>query len=133
MKISRVLAEVFVLAILFASLLDVGAGYGGRRRAYNYYPPDTAPPQLPPDQTDPSRPAQPKQPKPPAEKQEKFKDVPLNTTFYFAVDHNKTFPRIKISDTTARNVKDGKVSAVPAATLVVVGSETHKTVATPKK
>ena len=57
----------------------------------------------------------------------------MNTTFYFAADRNKSFPRIKISDTTARNTKDGKVSVVSPAMLVVVGSETNKTVTSPKK
>ena len=133
MKFHSLFRHVLVLAVVWSALTQAEAGYGGRRRANNYYPADPVPPQLPPDQTDLSRPARPSQSKQPAEKQQPFKDVPVNTTFYFAVDRNQFFPRIKISDSNARGVKDGKVSAVPPATLVVVGSETNKTVATPKK
>jgi hypothetical protein len=114
-----------MLAVIFVTL-EVEAGYGGRRRAYNYYPPDSSVPKPPADQNNPARPAQPNQPKQPAEKQEPFKEVPVNSTFYFAADRNKSFPRIKISETTARSVKDGKVSQVPPATVVVVGIETNK-------
>ena len=133
MKFHSLFRRVLVLAVVWSALTQAEAGYGGRRRANNYYPPDTAPPQLPPDQTDLSRPARPSQSKPPAEKQQPFKDVPVNTTFYFAADRNKFFPRIKISDSTARGVKDGKVSQVPSATLVMVGSQTNKVAASPKK
>jgi hypothetical protein len=126
---------LLVLAFVLSVPTEAEAGYG-RRRAYNYYPPDSSLPQPPADQNQnsPARPAQPKQP---AEKQEPFKEVPVNSTFYFTADRNKSFPRIKISDTTARSVKDGKVSQVPPATVVVVGSETNKVAdkaaANPKK
>src|SRR6266567_4518259 len=41
----------------------------------------------------------------PEEKPVKFKDIPLNTEFYFLADKTrKLFPRIKISNTAARTV-----------------------------
>jgi hypothetical protein len=134
MKLHLLFRSALTLVVVLLSLTEAEAGYG-RRRAYNYYPPDSSLPQPPADQNqnNPSRPTQPNQPKQPAEKQEQFKEVPVNSTFYFVADRNKSFPRIKISDTTARSVKDGKVSQVPAATVVVVGSETNKAVASPKK
>ena len=133
MKHHLLFRSVFALVVVLLSLTEAEAGYG-RRRPYNYYPPDSSSPQSPADQNNPSRPNQPKQP---AEKQEQFKEVPVNSTFYFVADRNKSFPRIKISDTTARSVKDGKVSQVPPATVVVVGIETNKVAdtvtANPKK
>ena len=61
----------------------------------------------------------------PEEKPVKFKDLPLNTEFYFLVDKDrKIFPRIKISDTSARTVPtpgspNVTTSPVPADTQVI--------------
>jgi hypothetical protein len=66
-------------------------------------------------------------PKPaePQEKTVKFKDLPLNTEFYFLADkERKLFPRIKISETSARTVPTAgnpnvTTSPVPAETQVI--------------
>jgi hypothetical protein len=61
----------------------------------------------------------------PQEKPVKFKELPLNTEFYFLADKDhKLFPRIKISDTSARTVPtpgnpNATTSPVPADTQVI--------------
>lgn len=61
----------------------------------------------------------------PADKPVKFKDLALNTEFYFLADkERKLFPRIKISDTSARTVPSPgnpnvTTSPVPADTQVI--------------
>ena len=61
----------------------------------------------------------------PEEKPVKFKDLPLKTEFYFLADKDrKLFPRIKISDTSARTVPtpgnpNVTTSPVPADTQVI--------------
>jgi hypothetical protein len=66
-------------------------------------------------------------PKPaePADKPVRFKDLPLNSEFYFLADkERKLFPRIKISETSARTVPtpgspNVTTSPVPAETQVI--------------
>src|SRR6266487_1989963 len=64
-------------------------------------------------------------PSEPADKPVKFKDLALNTEFYFLADKDhKLFPRIKISDTSARTVPtpgnpNVTTSPVPADTQVI--------------
>ena len=61
----------------------------------------------------------------PQENPVKFKDLPLKTEFYFLADKDrKLFPRIKISDTSARTVPtpgnpNVTTSPVPADTQVI--------------
>src|SRR5262245_17510841 len=71
------------------------------------------------NQTNRAKPAE------PAEKPVKFKDLPLNSEFYFLADkERKLFPRIKISSTSAKSVPTAAspnvtTSPVPAETLVI--------------
>ena len=44
---------------------------------------------------------------PPAPTQPKFKEVAVNSQFYFQVDTNRVYAWTKISDTTAKNEKNG--------------------------
>jgi hypothetical protein len=48
----------------------------------------------------------------------KFKDVAVNTQFYFAVDTNRTYAWMKISATTATNIQNGAVQVIHAETPV---------------
>lgn len=110
----KAICYFLMLTVLFAMLgvaVDANAQYGRRR---NYYAPAPAP------STNKNQPAPPKTP---VEKPEPFKDVKVNSTFFFVADKKKSFPRIKISETIARSVKDGQMSAVPAASLVVVENQ----------
>lgn len=68
----------------------------------------------------------------PPEKPVKFKDLPLNAEFYFLADKDhKLFPRIKISDTTARTVPTAAApnvttNPVPVETLVIAKKASPK-------
>ena len=57
-----------------------------------------------------SPPATPKAPEKPA--QPKFKDVALNTQFYFLSDTNRAHAWTKISATAAKNVKTGTAQTI---------------------
>lgn len=63
-----------------------------------------------------NRPANPQQPaKPP---QPKFKDVPVNSQFYFLADTNRTYSWTKISATTATNSVNGVVQLINSETPI---------------
>lgn len=59
-------------------------------------------------------------PKPPAAApaQPKFKDVTVNSQFYFLADTNRAFAWTKTSDTTARNTKNGAAQVINVETPV---------------
>src|SRR6266700_713569 len=44
--------------------------------------------------------------------QPKFKDLPVNSQFYFLSDTNRAFTWTKVSSTTATNVKNGIVQTI---------------------
>ena len=60
-----------------------------------------------------NRPGQPAKPQPP-----KFKELPLNTPFYFASDTNHAFSWMKVSSMTASNTKNGVVATISGETLI---------------
>jgi hypothetical protein len=62
-------------------------------------------------------PAAPGQPANPPAKP-KFKDVPLNTQFYFLSDTNRTYAWSKISATTAKNTVNGVTQTINAETPI---------------
>jgi hypothetical protein len=62
-------------------------------------------------------PGAPRQP-PAAPAQPKFKDVPVNSQFYFLTDTNRAFAWTKTSDTTAKNTKNGVSQAIHGETPV---------------
>jgi len=63
------------------------------------------------------QPSTPKQ-TPAAPQQPKFKDVTVNSQFYFLADTNRAFAWIKTSDTTAKNTKTGAAQAINVETPV---------------
>jgi len=67
-----------------------------------------------PGGANPAGPGQPAQP--PAKP--KFKDVPLNTQFYFLSDTNRAYAWSKISATTAKNTVNGITQAINAETPI---------------
>ena len=107
------------LALGVLAVLLVEPAQAGSRYRYVQYrvPPRQAPPAG--NQTNRAKPAAPQ------EKPVKFKDLPLKTEFYFLADKDrKLFPRIKISDTSARTVPtpgnpNVTTSPVPAETQVI--------------
>ena len=110
-------SALWVLAVLLVEPAQAGSRY---RYAQYRVPPRHAPPAG--NQTNQTNRAKPAAPQ---EKPVKFKDLPLNTEFYFLVDKDrKIFPRIKISDTSARTVPtpgnpNVTTSPVPADTQVI--------------
>jgi hypothetical protein len=115
-RISSALA-LWVLAVLLAEPGQAEVRY---RYAQYRVPRRHAPP--PANQTN-----QTNRPKPaePADTPVKFKDLALNTEFYFLADKDrKLFPRIKISETSARSLPTPgnpnlTTSPVPADTQVI--------------
>ena len=61
-----------------------------------------------PGKTEPAKPQQPK-----------FKDLPVNTGFYFVSDTNRTFLWNKTSTTQAKNSKNGVVQTIHGETPIV--------------
>jgi hypothetical protein len=107
------------LALGVLAVLLVEPAQAGSRYRYVQYrvPPRHSPPAG--NQTNQTNRAKPE------EKPVKFKDLPLKTEFYFLADKDrKLFPRIKISDTSARTVPtpgnpNVTTSPVPADTQVI--------------
>src|SRR3989442_12966747 len=110
------------LALWVLAVLLVEPAQAGSRDRYVQYrvPPRHAPPAG--NQTNQANRAKPGAPQ---ENPVKFKDLPLKTEFYFLADKDrKLFPRIKISDTSARTVPtpgnpNVTTSPVPADTQVI--------------
>ena len=66
----------------------------------------------------PNPPATPSSPASPATAAPKFKDLSVNSQFYFLSDTNRVYPWTKVSDTTAKNTKNGVTAPVGAETPV---------------
>ena len=96
--------------------LSAHAQYKGPR---DYFPKNNPAP--PAGGGKPSAPNAPKAPdkQPPAVAQQpKFKDLPLNTQFYFLADTNHAYPWTKITASTAKNTKNGLTQSVSAEMLI---------------
>src|SRR6266699_5195449 len=108
---------LWVLAVLLVEPAQAASRY---RYAQYRVPRRHAPPAAgQTNQTNRAKPAE------PADKPVKFKDLALNTEFYFLADKDhKLFPRIKISDASARTVPtpgspNVTTSPVPAESPVI--------------
>ena len=62
----------------------------------------------------PGQPGKPATPAPAVPPQPKFKDLPVNTGFFFLSDTNRAYAWTKISDTTAKNTKNGITQTINA-------------------
>ena len=108
--------SVLTLSVLVPLLVNPAQAASHYRYA-QYRVPRHAPPAG--NQTNQTKPAEPQ------EKPVKFKDLPLHAEFYFLADkEKKLFPRIKISETSARTVPTAgnpnvTASPVPAETQVI--------------
>jgi hypothetical protein len=119
MKIIQVASGVALLAIgaLGAETSQVAVRYRYvQYRMPRHHPPPAA---VQTNQANRAKPAEPQ------DKPVKFRELPLNAEFYFVVDKDrKLFPRIKISETSARTVPtpgspNVTTSPVPGETLVI--------------
>src|SRR5205809_4361456 len=121
MKTRSILLTLVLLMTAGVLLQTAHAQWSYRRVQYRYNNPRPAPPT-----NQVGKPTQ------PAEKPVKFKDLPLNSEFYFLADKDrKLFPRIKISNTAAKNVPTRgtptvSTNAVPGDTLVIMKKEEPK-------
>ncbi len=123
-----VFIRILLAAVAMISAPRLSAQY---RPRYHYYRP-------PPNYNSP-RPRAPNQAnRPPVtvepeEKTQKFRDLPVNTEFYFLADRSrKLFPRIKISDTTAKSVPtpgntDITATTIPGELIVLVKRDGQNT------
>lgn len=105
------------LILLVASLLVAPALFAQYKAPSDYFRKDS--PNRPGGPAQPGgAPTAPGNPKPAAPQKPAFKDVPVNTQFYFLTDTNRAFAWTKLTDTTAKNDKNGLTRAIHAATLV---------------
>jgi hypothetical protein len=103
---------LFLPAVIVSGLLSAAAARGQYKAPRDYFPKNNPVPDVnangaqPPNRNAPTNqpPAKPQQPK--------FKDLPVNTQFYFLADSNRAFTWVKVSSTTATNVKNGVVQPI---------------------
>ena len=113
MKTQTVLLGIALLGLSLAVPDDLrAAGYGSRRNNNQPNPPPA--PEVP-ERRAPAKPAK--------DKQEKFKALPLNTVFFLTTDGYKSDPRVKLTATTARNIKEGVTNKVSPEMVVTIKGE----------
>ena len=116
-----------ILLLTAASVLPETAQAGWRYRYVQYRNPRYGNYPRPAQSTN-----QVSKPASPQDKPVKFKDLPVNSEFYFIDDKDhKLFPRIKISSTTAKTVAtpaspNVTTNPVPAETLVIMKKDDPK-------
>lgn len=105
--------RLFTALLIVAISLLAGFGAHAQYKAPSEYFPKNRPVPGAPG-------GQPSAPKPPpaAPEQPKFKDVAVNSQFYFRADTNRAHAWIKISATTARNNKSGTTQVINGETPV---------------
>jgi len=64
------------------------------------------------------QPSAPPKQAPAAPQQSKFKELSVNSQFYFLTDTNRAFPWTKTSDTTAKNTKNGAAQVINGETPI---------------
>src|SRR5262245_14738127 len=121
-QLMKTLRTSSILALCVFAVLLLKRAQGEERDRYAQY---RVPGHHPPpaagqtNQTARAKPAE------PADKPIKFKELPLNSEFYFLADKDKRlFPRVKISNTSAKSVPTAAspnvtTNPVPAETLVI--------------
>jgi hypothetical protein len=104
----------FLGVMVTTAFLCVGWGAQAQYKAPSQYFPKNSP--APGGK--PATPQAPAQKPPAAPQQPKFKDLPLNTQFYFLSDTNRAYAWMKISAATAKNTKNGLTQAINVETPV---------------
>src|SRR5262245_11806419 len=115
MKVSQVSSVArcgcfgLIAATLISSALPTNAQYKAPSQYFRKDSPGVNRSGRPSSYTHPDPPVSPKAPaapsRPAATEKPKFKDVSINTQFYFANDTNRAFPWTKVTATTAKNAK----------------------------
>ena len=110
-------ADMKALIVLVSSLLLAPVVHAQYKAPSDYFRKDS--PNRPGGPAQPGgAPAAPGTPKPAAPQKPAFKDVPMNTQFYFLTDTNRAYAWTKITDSTAKNEKNGVTRPIAAATPV---------------
>ena len=94
-----------------ALLLFVDGAYSQYKAPSQYFPKNSPAP------SPGGQPAAPR-PAPPAPQRPKFKDLSVNSQFYFLSDTNRVYTWTKISDTSAKNAKNGITQVINGETPV---------------
>ena len=118
MKVDAAHMKAFTsIALIIGACFLAGAGALAQYKAPSQYFPKNRPVPGVPGGQPPAAP-----PKPPAApavpQQSKFKDVTVNSQFYFQADTNRAFAWTKTSATTAKNLKTGAAQVINVETPV---------------
>ena len=101
-------------ALIIGVCLLAGAGALAQYKAPSQYFPKNKPVPGAPGGQPPAAPRQP----PAAPQQPKFKDLPVDSQFYFQTDTNRVFAWTKTSATTAKNTKNGVAQVINGETPI---------------
>lgn len=102
------------IAVIIGVCLLAGAGALAQYKAPSQYFPKNRPVPGAPGGQPPAAPPQP----PAAPQQPKFKDLSVNSQFYFQTDTNRAFAWTKTSATTAKNTKNGVAQVIHGETPI---------------
>jgi hypothetical protein len=106
--------KAFLLRLTIAfAVLCLGAVAFGQKAPSQYFRKDS-----PRNPGSPGAPGAPASPAPAAPQAPKFKDLPVNTQFYFVSDTNRAYAWTKISPESAKNTKNGVTQAINGETPV---------------
>ena len=106
-------ATSFLVSLALVFLCSSFAAFG-QKAPSQYFRKDS-----PRNPGSPGAPAAPAAPgKPAAPTVPKFKDLPVNTQFYFVTDTNRAYAWTKTSADSAKNTKNGVTQAINGETLV---------------
>jgi hypothetical protein len=112
MKISSI--PVLLAAVCLLIGFEAMAQY---KAPSQYFPKNKPVPGAPGGQPPAQPPAAPRQP-PAAPQPPKFKDLPVDSQFYFQTDTNRVFAWTKTSATTAKNTKNGVTQTIHGETPI---------------
>jgi hypothetical protein len=122
-KADAVGMKILLIPVLLAAVsLLTGSEASAQYKAPSQYFPKNrpvpgAPGGQPPAAPGGQPPATPRQ-APAGPQQPKFKDLPVNSQFYFTTDTNRTYAWTKTSDTTAKNTKNGVAQTINGETPI---------------
>jgi hypothetical protein len=109
-------ASLFGFALVLAFLCSGSVALAQYKAPSQYFRKDS--PRNPGSPGAPSAPSAPGKPAPAAPAVPKFKDLPVNSQFYFLSDTNRAYSWTKISTGSAKNTKNGVTQAINGETPV---------------
>jgi len=107
--------KILLIPVLLAAVsLLTGSEAAAQYKAPSQYFPKNRPVPGAPGGQPPAAPTQP----PAAPQQPKFKDLPVDSQFYFTTDTNRTYAWTKTTATTAKNTKNGVAQVIHGETPI---------------